>query len=77
MKIRATIKVIIFESDKGQEMLIKQGVTNLKVILNNNEVYCGNVMNLCDDRLTLLNNGKTKVILFGLIKEVYYWNPEE
>lgn len=71
MNLNAYTKVIIFEDEMKNEIMIKQGVTNLKIITAYGEEYSGNVIGLYDDRLTLKNDKITKDILFVVIKKFF------
>jgi len=76
MKLRAYTMAIVFESETGEEMEIRQGTTWLKITTNIREdAYIGSVMDLKEHSLTLLYEGETKYIDFKDIKEVSYFNP--
>ena len=78
MKIKDFTKAIVFKGNKS-EMIVKQGVTCLNVITNDDVEFKGCVLSLCCDSFTLFNakNEHTKYIRFSDIRDIYYLNPSE
>ena len=80
MKIKDCTKAIIFEGVNGNEMLIRQDTTCLKVITKDDVEFKGNILSLYADSFTLFNpsgDEHSKFIRFVDIKEIYYFDPSE
>jgi len=76
MKLNAYTKVIVFEDENGEEMVIRHGCTWLKMTTYiRKDAYIGSVTSLNDDSLTLSYEGDSKLIYFTDIIEVRYFNP--
>ena len=80
MKIKDFTKCIMFEGVNGNEMLIRQDTTCLKVITKDDVEFKGNILSLYADSFTLFNpsgDEHSKFIRFVDIKEIYYSDPSE
>ncbi|HBY19534.1 MAG TPA: hypothetical protein DEG71_00700 [Clostridiales bacterium] len=80
MKIKNFTKAVIFEGENGNEMLVRQNVTCLKVITNDGKEFKGNISALYGDSFTLFNAREIEhisFIRFVDIKEIYYFDSSE
>ena len=80
MIIKDYTKAIIFKGENGNEMIIRQDTTCLKIITKNDVEFKGSISALYEDSFTLFNTSGDEHINFVRfvdIKEIYYLDPSE
>lgn len=76
MVVNSFVKTMVLKSNTENEIIVKQGITGLKIVTKLQEEYIGLVTQIDNDAFILFHKGITSVVYFVQIAEVFYFDTE-